>query len=218
MFVYLRSMSNTNTIQQHSTESTLAKYQNSPKKKSLFSPNTLNFPLIARDIGYTMQNRKKKKRKNHDLSGKIKKNFTKISFHDVHFPSWRTLNWMSIVSNVSFGDSRVFIQPEWKKRVVKECVEKSGHAPFVYNGSLRGERSRQLSRWCRRRFDRYDWQFYGEHRRTFFGFTSRTKFYRRTRGRGRGQALHDVFLMLIEAWCRDRRWFRYACSLFVRIR
>lgn len=44
-----------NTIQQHSTESTLPKYQNSPKKKkSLFSPNTLNFPLIARDIGYTM--------------------------------------------------------------------------------------------------------------------------------------------------------------------
>lgn len=58
------------------------------------------------------------------------------------FQAGVTLNWMSIVSNVSFGDSRVFIQPEWKKRVVKkkECVEKSGHAPFVYNGSLRGER------------------------------------------------------------------------------
>lgn len=188
-----------------------------PLKKNPSSPKHTKLP--SHRTWYRIYNAKsKKKRKNHDLSGKIKKNFTKISFHDVHFPSWRTLNWMSIVSNVSFGDSRVFIQPEWKKRVVKECVEKSGHAPFVYNGSLRGERSRQLSRWCRRRFDRYDWQFYGEHRRTFFGFTSRTKFYRRTQGRGRGQALHDVFLMLIEAWCRDRRWFRYACSLFVRIR
>lgn len=146
---------------------------------------------------YNVKNRKKKKKKSPFpwKNKKKKNNFTKISFHDVHFPSWRTLNRMSIVSNVSFGDSRVFIQPEWKKSVVKERVEKSGHAPFVYNGSLRGERSRQLSRWCRRRFDRYDWQFYGEHRRTFFGFTSRMKFYRHTRGK-EGVKRYTTFF-----WC-----------------
>lgn len=90
MFVYLRSMSNTNTIQQHSTESTLSKYQNSSKKKSLFSPNTLNFPLIARDIGYTMQNRKKKKKKSRSL-WKNKKKFYK------NFIPWRPFSKLAYI-------------------------------------------------------------------------------------------------------------------------
>lgn len=37
-------MSNTNTIQQHSTESTLPKYQNSPKKKIPLLPKHTKLP------------------------------------------------------------------------------------------------------------------------------------------------------------------------------
>lgn len=102
---------------------------------------------------------------------------------------------MSIVSNVSFGDSRVFIQPEWKKSLVKECVEKSGHAPFVYNGSLRGER-RVVS--CRDDVGDVSTimidSFMGSAEERFSDLRAERSFI--VEGEeGRGQALHDIF------WC-----------------
>lgn len=60
------------------------------KKKSLFSPNTLNFPLIAHVISDIQC---KKSKKNHDFPGKIKK---KKQFYKNFIP-WRPFSELAYI-------------------------------------------------------------------------------------------------------------------------